>query len=726
MSREVISAVIRGAEVFVSEAEEKLAAALKEKGEDCAVAFPETAFYLPMAYALMGIEAKKLGDLKQIVEHCRDLMPKVPSANMWLPYLGDGLDAGAATLLAQEVTCALRYLDGAPVEEGFTGFISDTILRELGIQLVDGRMPGFAAILGPAPTNEIAVKTIRELQKRSILTFLVANRGGRSMFDQLNEEGIEMGWNTYIVPVGRDTTSGIYILDWAIRGALTFGGHKKGQFTQNLRYCRERIFAFGITFGDIPDDWYAVGAGAILMGFPVISDAESTPEVRPTGVTTYEALVRETNPDDIVPTAIEVRGVKVKVEEIDIPVSYSPAFEGERVRREEMQVEFGSKFSKAVELVETAELDAVADGEIKVSGSDFDSVKPGGAIDIGIYVKVAGRKMKKDFEGILERQIHRYCNEAMGFMHTGQRDQIWCRISKSAFAAGLRLKHIGVILHAKMHDDYGQIVDKVAVTITSKSEEVKSLIEKARPIYKWRDDRVAGMTDESVDTFYSCTLCQSFAPNHVCIVTPERLGLCGAYNWLDAQASHEINPTGPNQPVKKGRCIDERTGEWENVNKFVREKSNGNVERFCAYSFMENPMTSCGCFECIVAVVPEANGVMAVNREYPGQTPIGMPFSTLAGSVGGGAQTPGFLGVGRLYLSSRKFISAEGGLGRLVWMPKDLKEAMRERLASRAKDANLADFVDKVADETVATDAEGLVAHLAKVGHPALTMDPLM
>jgi acetyl-CoA synthase len=234
------------------------------------------------------------------------------------------------------------------------------------------------------------------------------------------------------------------------------------------------------------------------------------------------------------------------------------------------------------------------------------------------------------------------------------------------------------------------------------------------------------MTDESVDMFYSCTMCQSFAPNHICMITPERLGLCGAYNWLDGQAAYEINPKGHNQPVAKGRAVDARTGEYEGVNKFVFEHTNRSVERFAAYSMMSNPMTSCGCFECIVAMVPEANGVMVVNREYPGETPIGMPFSTLAGSVGGGLQTPGFLGVGRLYLSSRKFISAEGGLPRLVWMPKELKEAMRERLEKRAAELNLPGFVDKIADETIATTSEQLLEHLAKVDHPALKMDPLI
>ncbi len=209
MSRQVMAAAIRGAHRFVDEAQRSLAAAVEARGDTAKVQFPETAFYLPMIYALMGIEVKTLADLKPVVAHCRELLPKEPPEHLWLPYLGDGLDAGAATLLALETTCALRYLNGEPIEEGFTGFISDTILRELGIQLVDGRMPGFAAILGPAPTEEIAVQTVRELQKRSILIFLVGNRDGLSMKDQLIHQGVELGWDTYIVPAGRDTQSAI-------------------------------------------------------------------------------------------------------------------------------------------------------------------------------------------------------------------------------------------------------------------------------------------------------------------------------------------------------------------------------------------------------------------------------------------------------------------------------------------------------------------------------------
>ena len=237
---------------------------------------------------------------------------------------------------------------------------------------------------------------------------------------------------------------------------------------------------------------------------------------------------------------------------------------------------------------------------------------------------------------------------------------------------------------------------------------------------------ISGMTDESVDTFYSCLLCQSFAPNHVCIITPERLGLCGAYSWLDGKASYEITPTGPNQPVEKGETVDARLGQWRNVNDFVYNKSNKTIEKVSMYSLMNTPQSSCGCFECILAIIPEANGIMVVHRDFSGVTPCGMTFTTLAGSVGGGAQTPGFLGVGKLYLTSKKFILAEGGLKRLVWMPKELKELLGEKLKQRAQELGEPDLLDKIADETQATTAEELLAYLEKAKHPALGMEPLI
>ncbi|MCP5054500.1 MAG: CO dehydrogenase/CO-methylating acetyl-CoA synthase complex subunit beta, partial [bacterium] len=317
---------------------------------------------------------------------------------------------------------------------------------------------------------------------------------------------------------------------------------------------------------------------------------------------------------------------------------------------------------------------------------------------------VAGRKMQQDFEPILERQIHYFLNGAEGIWHMGQRDIVWTRVSKSGYDRGLRLKHYGEIIHTKLPSDYPAIVDKVKVTLITDKDEVEKRIIHARQAYDERNRRLESMTDDSVETFYSCLLCQSFAPNHVCVITPERLRLCGAYNWLDGKAAFEINETGPNQPVPKGECLDPVRGVWKGVDDYVFSTSHKSVESFSAYSIMDRPMTSCGCFEVICAYLPECNGVMVVNREYQGDTPVGMTFSSLAGSVGGGQQTPGFMGCGKVFLTSRKFLFTEGGHKRLVWMTKELKELLMTDLKKRFQEQEAPDLLDKIVDETIATE----------------------
>jgi acetyl-CoA synthase len=761
MSRYIATAAIRGANRIVQEAEEMLQKALQEFGPDAPVAFTNTAYYLPVILGFTGIEVSKLGDMPKVLEYAKGLLHPVPGDRNWLPYLGETLDCGVATLLAEELIEGIRFVRGLepePITWGgsyvqsasFTspefakdgaerarlnGPIDDIQLRAWGIQLVDGRMPGFAAIVGAAKSNEAAVQIVRELQKRNILVFLSGNVNGRSIIHQLMEEGVEMGYDTYIVPFGTDTISAIYALGFATRSALTFGGMKGGQAREILLYNKFRVFAFVLALGEVDDLKYATAAGAINYGFPTLADTV-IPQITPTGITRYEHVV--SMPWDDIPgendtekarrfvqRAIEVRGVKVKITEVPIPVPYGSAFEGERVRKQDMRVEFGGKYSRCFEYLRMADFDAVEDGKVTVVGPGFENVPEGEAMDMGIVVEVAGRKMQEDFEPVLERQIHYFINGASGIQHIGQRDIAWIRISKAAAEKGFNLEHFGKILYARFHADFGAIVDKVQVTIYTDPAQVEHWLARAREAYNQRNVRLAGMTDESVEEFYSCTLCQSFAPNHVCVVSPERLGLCGAYNWLDCKASHQINPTGPNQPIKKGTCLDPVYGIFEGVNQFVYQNSHQTVSNVTMYSIMRDPMTACGCFECIAMVIPEANGIMVVSREDPSMTPAGMTFSTLAGMAGGGLQTPGVMGVGKYYLVSKKFISADGGFKRVVWMSSFLKETMAEELKAVCEREGDPALLDKIADERVATTVEELLPFLEEKGHPALTMDPL-
>ncbi len=505
---------------------------------------------------------------------------------------------------------------------------------------------------------------------------------------------------------------------------MSFGGLEPGEYRKILIYNKDRVFAFAMTMGTVNEEWYANGLACVNYGFPIIADTK-IPQILPTGVCTYEHVVSDVPIEEIVAKATEIRGLKVTVTKVPVPVSYGPAFEGERIRGEEIHFEGGGGRSIGVELTRMLEMDEVEDGKVTVVGPELDEIEPGTKLPIAIKVEVAGRQMQEDFEPILERQIHHLLNYAQGTMHIGQRDIAWIRVGKSAVSKGFKFEDFGKILHAKYHQDFGSILDKVQVTVYTREEEAKALLAEARKVYADRDARIEGMVDEDTSIFYSCTLCQSFAPNHVCVVTPERTGLCGAYSWLDCKASYEINPTGPNQPIEKGGVLDPVKGQWEGVNEFVYKASRGNVPAYNAYSIMEDPMTSCGCFECIAAVLPMCNGFMTVDRDYSGMTPSGMKFTTLAGSVGGGAITPGFVGHSKLYVVSKKFISADGGLKRLVWMPKRLKDELRERLLKRGEEIGIPDLVDRIADESVGTTEDEIYEFLAEKGHPAMEMDPL-
>jgi len=727
MSIIIASAAIRGAHKMAKQAEETLAETIKQKGKDCKVEFPNTAYYLPIIYSMTGREVKTLEEMEGVIDEIKSLLPEPVDENMWLPYLGPALDAGMATLFAEEIIEACKYLIGPdPVSDIWLGAADDTILRERGIQFVNGSAPGFAAIVGAAPDVETAVKIALKCQELSLYVFMCGHNNGTTFSQQLVEGGVTLGWDTRLVPFGPDITAAIYALGFASRAALSFGGVQAGDFTRNLLYNKNRVFAFVLALGEVTDEWYATAAGAINYGFPVIADSD-IPQILPTGVCTYEHVVSNVPHEQIVEKAIEVRGLKIKVSEVPIPVPYSPAFEGERIRKEDMHCEFGGQRTPSFEWLTMKDTEDVEDGKIEVFGPEVDTVEEGGQLPLGIMVEISGRKMQPDFEPVLERQIHTFLNEAKGIWHMGQRNRTWVRIGKEAAKAGFQLKHFGSILHAMLHEQYSNILDKVQVKIYTDEQQILKLQESAVKVYKQRDIRLADMTDESVDTFYSCTLCQSFAPNHLCIITPERSGLCGAYSWLDGRAAHEITPSGPNQPIAKGKLIDEKLGQWDKVNEIIKSGSQGNVERMSAYSMIVDPMTSCGCFECISAILPSTNGIMIVNREFPEITPCGMKFSTLAGTVGGGNQVPGFIGHSKLYITSKKFIFTEGGIQRIVWMPSALKAEIKDALLQSAEELGLDSekLLSSIADETVATTEEEVLEFITKSGHPISVLEPM-
>jgi len=703
--------VFSGNDAVYGLTEQAIDAAIAEHGTDKAVSFPNTAYSLPCYYSVTGTKIANLGDLKNALGVLKTLMTREQQ-------LGDVLMSGVATALCAEFIEVLKYMDGAaPYEEPCYGHLSDAVIRELGVPLVTGDMPGVAVIIGNAPTAQEGVDLIKSYQAQGILVTLV---GG--IIDQCREVGYNTGANVRVIPLGKDITAVIHVVSVAIRAALIFGNVTPGNAEELMTYTKDRVPAFVNAFAPLDDVIVACGAGAIALGFPVITnDTENIDRVP-------KSLIVQEDVSKFNATSLEARDIKIKITNIDIPVAFASAFEGEIIRRGDMQVEFDGSRVDAFELVMQKDATEIEDHKIELTGPDFDEFEVGSKHSIAYIVEVAGKNMQSDFEPVFERKFHAYINCVEGMYHTGQRDMIRIRVSKDTFNAGFRAKHLGEVLYAKVKSEFAAVVDKCQVRIITDPDECTRLRrELAIPLFDKRDERLITLTDEGVDVYYSCIMCQAFSPSHVCVVTPERLGLCGAVSWLDAKATNELDPEGPCQVITKGGLIDDRTGSYEDVNEAVKKYSQGALESVTLYSIIEDPMTSCGCFECICGIEPLSNGVCIANREYVGMTPIGMTFPELASMTGGGVQTPGFMGHGKHFIASKKFMKAEGGIKRIVWMPKELKETVRDRLNATAKELyDIDNFVDMIGDESVTEDPETLLAYLTEKDHPAMAMEPMM
>jgi acetyl-CoA decarbonylase/synthase complex subunit beta len=395
----------------------------------------------------------------------------------------------------------------------------------------------------------------------------------------------------------------------------------------------------------------------------------------------------------------------------DIPVEVGVIFEGERIRKNDMQVELGGPTVKQkFELAKVKPMNEIEDGKVVIVGPDLKDLKEGGAYPFGILIEAAGEKLDAGLEGVLERRLHGYLNYIEGFMHLNQRYDIWIRIGKKSFQKGLTsFEPIGKVLYRLFKTEL-PIVEKLQVTFITDTAKLAELYPIALQAYESRDAKARGLKDSEVDTFYGCALCQSFAPSHVCVITPQRYSNCGAISWFDGKASASIDPKGPVFAIPRGEIINEEKGEFSGVNEAAKKRSMGEVTKVWLYTAFDHPHTSCGCFEAVTFYVPEVDGLAVVHRGFKGAAVNGLPFSTLADSTSGGRQIDGFHGMSIEYMRSAKFFAADGGWNRIVWVPKEVKE--------KVKDFIPADVVDKIATEEDAKNVDELKAFLKAKNHP--------
>jgi len=397
----------------------------------------------------------------------------------------------------------------------------------------------------------------------------------------------------------------------------------------------------------------------------------------------------------------------------DIPVDVGVIYEGERIRRKDMYVELGGPdIKEKFELARVKKPEEIEDEKVAVIGPDLKDMEKEKSYPFGILVEVSGAKLEPELEGVIERRIHAYCNFIEGFMHLNQRYDIWLRLSKKSFEKGLdSFDYIGKVLHRLFKSEL-PIIEKMQVTFITDPEKVKELYGEALQIYEARDARARGLKDEEVDKFYGCVLCQSFAPTHVCVITPQRYSNCGAISWFDGRAAASIDPKGPVFAVERGELLDPVKGEYSGVDEAAKKKTLGEITRVWLYTAFGYPHTSCGCFEGVAFYIPEVDGFGIVHRGYRDVTVNGLAFSTLADSTAGGRQVDGFHGISVEYMRSPKFLQADGGWNRVVWLPKEVKE--------RVKDFIPTELADKVATEENAKTIDELKAFLKENNHPVV------
>ena len=396
----------------------------------------------------------------------------------------------------------------------------------------------------------------------------------------------------------------------------------------------------------------------------------------------------------------------------DIPVDVGIIYEGERIRRKNMYVELGGpKQEHKFELVRAKGLDEIEDGKITVMGPDIKDMEEGSRHPFGIFIEVAGKDVEEELEGVIERRIHEYCNFIEGFMHLNQRYDIWLRLNKKSAQRGLNFDLIGRVMQRLFKSEL-PFIEKIQITFITDPERVQEMYKEALSVYEARDAKARGMKDEEADAFYGCTLCQSFAPTHCCVITPQRYSNCGSISWFDGRASARVDPKGPVFRIDKGECLDPFKGEYAGANETLKKKSMGEVTRVWLYTAFDYPHTSCGCFEGVAFYIPEVDGLGVVHRGFRDVTVNGLAFSTMADSTAGGRQVDGFHGVSIEYMRSPKFLQVDGGWNRIVWMPASVKE--------RVKDFIPKELVDKIATENDVKTVDELKAFLEEKKHPVV------
>lgn len=411
-----------------------------------------------------------------------------------------------------------------------------------------------------------------------------------------------------------------------------------------------------------------------------------------------------------------------------LPVSCSWRYTGQRVDREAESLVLGGRQADSVMVVAaTKEKTSSRDLLIGPELSTLLDQPRGVAMPFGLMVKVWGHAVDGDVAGVLRQWIVLFLNQLDGVSFCLDGTVPCLCLSTKAIAAGISLRSLAAYIRHRLVQEAGGVLEACHVVIGTSSKAVAQFRAWDRDLRRGpRGAQRVFMPDTQADVFYSCVICQSVHPGHVCIIAPERGSMCGSFGWSQAKAFHRLLPFGPCQPVTTGEAVDSASGSWSGVNQVVRQLSMGRMSEVCLHSVLSSPSSVSSWTQCIVGILPACNGFFVVDRAYRGLTPLGLSFAELVDTLRDLGATPGFAGCDYDYVVSPAFLRGDGGLPRLVWMPKQLKLKLLWALEVSSCAHGIPGLVGMIATEDDVTDEEQLRHHLVRVGHPALRMTPLV
>lgn len=625
---------------------------------------------IPAVHSWTGIEELKVSDVK-------NLFPEnIPEGTE------GGFEAGIEASMAHEIIRSVSY----------EGIIPDSLIDGYGTDLIDSTIPGIALFIGEP--DESSIDEVRYCLNKNLKVILAGEYSGLDVdSDVIRLEG----------------NRSLEVNGFLARTVIRYGNVEPGDRVSVAKYLKKRPKLITVHTGTLTVlDVLTIFSLAAAGSYTVVNSV--FPEI---------PRFSERRSADMASEAMAERGITFKA---GGRIRSGSSFENERIRKADAFFEFGGDDgTTSYEIVRISE--TVDDGKTFVTGKDLQELERGDyslSLDVGVSGTV-----ESVMEQAIERRIHFALSRMEGVWHNGQRDTSWIRISDSAIEKGILFKDLGDSIISDIRENFGSAVHSVDVTFSVEPSVVSEGLESAREHYRSRDREIVGLTDGDVDEFYTCTICQTYAPGHICIITPERPSVCGSVTWVDAKVGSEIDPNGRQRPFPKGDCIDCEKGVWSGVNDVVSKTSMGSIARVCVHSIADSPMTACSCMEVVAAVSEDRRSIILIDRSETGNNPSGMSYSEISSLVGRGSQRPGYMGLGRHYILSEGFLKGDGGLERVSWMSFRLKTMLGNSLKLACEASGDPKLYDKIADGNTVTDNESLIAWLSERNHPSGRMDLL-